>query len=107
MTDSVDTTSVENATAVSLPLSDVSNYRQAYFFLIIKRIEDSETPLHDVSLSHVTSIRALSRIYGFDYFRCTLSMRFHAGMISDNLTTYLNSSMIAGRQNVKNGAKIL
>lgn len=57
MTDRVDVMSVENGTTVTVLVFNVSDYLQADSFVRIKQIKDSDVPLRNVCLSHVTSLR--------------------------------------------------
>lgn len=69
MTDKADAMYVENSTAINVRVVDLNNYHRAALFVIIEKVENSNIPLHDVSLSHVTSLRASLRRYDFNYFR--------------------------------------
>lgn len=60
-------TSIKNGTAVNIRVFNINDCHHMDLFVRIKQIEDPDVPLRDVSLSHMTSMRALLCIYSFDY----------------------------------------
>lgn len=58
-----------NGTAGNVRFINFMEYHQADLFVRTERIEDLDVPLPDVSLSHVTYLRASFRMYGFDFSR--------------------------------------
>lgn len=76
-------------------------------FYIMKESEDLEIPLRDVSLSRVTSLRALFRMYGSDYSCVTLSVTVQTGISADDVTKTSTDRIIVGHQIPNNGKKLL
>lgn len=66
-TNRADAMFVKNSTAVNVRVFDMIDHRQMDLFVGIVQIEDSKILLCDVSLWHVTSLRASLHMYGFDY----------------------------------------
>lgn len=72
LTNREDSISVENPTAASFGVFEVSDYQRTSLFVIIERIKDSDIPLRYVGLLQVTSLRILFRMYGSSYSRDAL-----------------------------------
>lgn len=75
--------------------------------MTMKQMKDPDIPLSEDSLSHVTLLRASFDVYGFDYFRGTLSMTLHSCNSAEDVTRTLTSGMIVGGQVLSKAAKVL
>lgn len=98
--------SVENRTTVNACDYNVSDYHQAYLSVRTEQIEKLDIPLRDVSLSYVTSLSFLFRLYDFEYSRGTQSGTSHAEMSTDNVTMSSTGCVTAGRQVLSNGSNV-
>lgn len=83
--------SVACSTVVSVRISNVSDHHLAHI-LKIQEIWDVEPSLHDVSLSHASSVCAWSRIYSLAHSHVTVSVRFRTGKNSTDMTGILTST---------------
>lgn len=106
VTDKADAMYVGNGTAVNVCFFNVTIYHQAEVFERTEQEDNLETPLRDVSLSHLSSSRATLRMYGFYYSRGTLSVTFFCGRSADNVTTTSTNGMAVGCRALNNGANV-
>lgn len=79
--------SVETGTTANTILSNVSDDHQTDLFVRVEQINDQRISLRDGSISHMTSLRALFYMYGFDYSRETTSLAFHPKVSCYDVTT--------------------
>lgn len=105
--DKGDAISAENVNAGSARVFNVNDYHQIDIFLGIEQIEDPNSLLHDVSLSHVASLRASVHVHGFSYPHCTWSVIFHSSVSARVVTTRSNGGNTVGRQVLNNSVRVL
>lgn len=107
MTDTTDEMSVEKSTTSNVSVVNISDYHQTDLFLRNEQVKHPDIPLRDVILSHVTSLRALFRLYGFGYSRSTLSESSHHKVSMADVTTPSTCGMTVGRQVLNNDITVL
>lgn len=107
MTDTAYALYVENGTTLLVRLFSESDYDKVDLFVRIDHIEDLQTPQRDVSLLDVTLSRTPFHMYGFDYFRVTVSVTFHSEVCVDEVITPPSGGMTISRQFMNNGTMIL
>lgn len=107
VTDRAEAMSFVNGIAVNALTFNVSEDHQADFILRNEQIKYLDIPLHEFGVSHVTSLRASFRKYGFGYSRGILSVTFHLRVKPDDVTTPSNGGMTAVCQALINCAKFL
>lgn len=65
---------VENGTTVIISIFNVNEYHHAHLLVSCEHNKDQDIPVRNVCRSHVISLRVMSRAYGFDNSRVTLSV---------------------------------
>lgn len=107
VTGRADDMSVTNGTAVNVCVFNVSDHHQTDLFVRNEQVEDLVISLPDISLSHVTSLPALSGMYGLQFSRSTLSVSFFLEVNGDYATKPSTGGMTFERQFRNNGATFL
>lgn len=96
ITDKSDAISAAYSPAVHVEVFNLNDYHQADLSVRTGRIENLYILPRDASLTEVTSILASSDKHGLHYSRCTLSVIFHAGVSSRDVTTHSTGVLTAG-----------
>lgn len=99
--------SVENGTAINFRVFNVCGYFQADLFAKIKQVEQSDIPLRNVGLLHVTLWHTSFCQYGLAYSLDTQSVTYGSGVRGDDVPTALTVCMTVGPQYLRNSAKVL
>lgn len=107
VTDRTDARSVENDTAVSFHVFNVSEYHQPDLSVRIEQTKGPVIRLLDLSLPHDTSLHTTFRMYGFNYSCGTFSFPFHPGVNAEYATTISTGHMTVASQVLNYGAKFL
>lgn len=104
--DRVDAMPFNNEIVVSVRNLNVSENNETFLFTKVKQIEDSNMPLRDGDLLHLTSLRVAFCIYRFDYSHCILFVIFLPGMSAKDMNTLSTKCTTIGHLVLNNGGKV-